>query len=281
MPRPERVTATLLTGHFDCEPSFRALREGGTDDWLLFCTIAGKGRIGHRFGAFEPGHGDLVLIRPGTRHDYRSEPDALRWNFFWAHFHPRAHWLEWLRWPSLAPGVLHLRVPDGELWTRVIARFADCHRHAVPGAANARELALALVALEEVLIAVDAVNPEAHDARLDPRVRQAMAWVGRNLGVAIRLADVARACGLSSFRLAHLFKADTGMTLGRFIERQRMTRAQELLVRTTMPVQDIAGEVGYQSAFYFSTRFRAATGCSPLRFRSRGGGAGRRPDSKG
>ncbi len=279
MPRPERLTATLLTGQAICDPNYRALREAGTDDWLLFCTLAGRGRIGHRFGAFETGERDLVLIRPGTRHDYRIDPALLRWEFLWAHFHPRPHWLEWLRWPGLAPGVLHLRLPEGELWRRIVARFGECHRHAVAGAANARELALALVALEEVLISADAANPDARDARIDPRVRQAMAWVGRNLGGPIRLAEVAGACGLSAFRLAHLFKNDTGMTLGGFIEQQRMARARELLARTTMPIQDIADEVGYRSAFYFSTRFHRATGVSPRRFRSDGGAAGRRADA--
>jgi AraC family transcriptional regulator of arabinose operon len=40
----------------------------------------------------------------------------------------------------------------------------------------------------------------------------------------------------------------------------RLQRAQELLLRTAMPVAEIASEVGFDSAFYFSTRFRRATG---------------------
>jgi AraC family transcriptional regulator of arabinose operon len=280
MPAPQRITASILTGHFRCEPGFRALREGGTDDWLLFCTLGGRGLIGHRFGAFEPGRGDLVLIKPGVRHDYRIEPRLLQWEFLWAHFHPRAHWLEWLRWPELAPGILHLHLAPGPAWRRVVERFGACHQHAIAGASDLREHALAHVALEETLIRLDAANPGASDARIDPRVRLAIAWIGRNLGDPIRLADVARACRLSVFRLAHLFKSDTGVTIGEFIERQRMNRAMDLLLRTTMPVQDIAEEVGYRSPFYFSTRFHRATGASPRSFRRSGEAGGRRPDAR-
>ena len=267
MPRPEHMTGSILTGHFVVEPTYAVLRPGGSDDWLLFCTECGRGRIAHRFGVLNVEAGDVALIAPGTAHDYRLDPEVGAWKFVWAHFHPRPHWLDWLRWPAAGPGVLHLRLPVGELRRAVTERLIDCHQSALT--ASPRGLALAHAALEDALIRCDEANPQAADADVDPRARAAMEYCLRNLGGRISLADVAAHCGLSVFRLAHLFRAETGTTVQRFIEQQRMQRAGELLTRTALPEQDVAAEVGYPSAFYFATRFRKATGVSPSAYRER------------
>lgn len=265
MPRPEHLTGSILTGHFDCEPTYHCQRPGGSDDWLLFCTLAGRGRIAHRFGDLPVEAGDVVLIAPGIAHDYGVDPRLRAWEFVWAHFHPRAHWLDWLRWPAAGPGVVHLRLPAGRLRRAVSRRLLDCHHAALT--TSPRGLALAQAALEDALIRCDEANPQAADADVDPRARAAMEYCLRNLAARITLGDVAAHCALSVFRLAHLFRAETGTTVQRFIEQQRMLRAGELLMRTALPVQDVAAEVGYPSAFYFATRFRKATGSTPSEYR--------------
>ncbi len=266
MPRPEHLTGSILTGHFVCEPTYRVQRPAGSDDWLLFCTLAGSGRIAHRFGELMVEAGDLTLIAPRTAHDY-GDPGRGGWEFLWAHFHPRAHWLDWLRWPTVGPGVAQVRLPAGPLRSAVSQRLLDCHHSALT--TSPRGLALAQAALEDALIRCDEANPQAADANVDPRARAAMEYCLRNLAARVTLGDVAAHCGLSVFRLAHLFRAETGTTVQRFIEQQRMLRAGELLIRTALPVQDVAVEVGYPSAFYFATRFRKATGSSPSAYRER------------
>jgi AraC family transcriptional regulator of arabinose operon len=267
MARPEHMTGSMLTGHFHRGVDYVCQRPSGTDDWLLFCTLSGRGRIAHRFGELLLGAGDMAILAPATPHDYRTAAQPGRWEFLWAHVHPRAHWLDWLRWPAPAPGVLHLRLPPGPLRRTVQQALADCHRQALAG--GRRGPALAQAAFETALIHCDAANPLAGDAGRDPRVRAAMDYCARNLAGRFRLADVAAAAGLSVYRLAHLFRAGTGTTIQRFVESQRLQRAQELLIRTGMSVQEIADEVGFASAFYFSTRFRRATGSSPRAFRER------------
>jgi len=269
MARPIHMTGSILTGHFRQGLEYAHTRAAGTDDWLFFCTLAGRGRLKHRFGELLVGPGDVAALAPGTPHDYGTAEHPGRWNFLWAHVHPRVSWLDWLEWPSVAQGVLTLHLPAGSERRAVQQAFADCHRQALVG--GRRGTALAQAAFEMALIRCDSANPRAGDVACDPRVRTAMEYCARNLGGRFRLSDVASTVGLSVFRLAHLFRTGTGTTIQRFVEGLRIQRAQELLVRTAMSVHDIAEEVGFDSAFYFSTRFRRATGCSPRNFRLRKG----------
>ena len=103
--------------------------------------------------------------------------------------------------------------------------------------------------------------------RTDPRVRRAMDYLAANLRQPFRLETLARHCGLSVSRLAHLFKTGAGTSPQQFFEQQRMWHAGQLLRLTGLPVAEVAVEVGYDDPFYFSNRFRRYAGKSPTQFR--------------
>ena len=251
----------LLTGHFHETSGYRVYRPDGVGDWLLILTIAGAGRFGHAGGDLISSPGDWVLIRPGTLHDYAVAASATGWELLWVHFHPRAHWLEWLDWPAVAPGLMLLR-PDPP---KAAERFLEVHR-LLHGDLRQRE-AFAMHALEGLLLECDLMNPLAATSHYDERVRRAMDYLDGNLASKVLLDDVAAAVGLSSSRLAHLFTEETGQSVQRYLEMRRMQRATELLARTGFSVMQIAETVGFDSQFYFSQRFKRWTKQSPLAFR--------------
>ncbi|HEV2514389.1 MAG TPA: helix-turn-helix domain-containing protein [Devosia sp.] len=260
-PRHERVLQ-LLTGHYHETSGYRTYREHGVDDWLLIHTISGAGRFGHAGGELIAGAGDWVLIRPATLHDYAVAPSEKHWELLWVHFQPRPDWLPWLDWPEVAPGLmlLHLDEPD------VVQGLLAVHR--LFNSDLRRREAFASNALEAVLLECDRLNPSAPDTRHDERVRRAMDFLDRNLAGKVSLSAVGRAVGLSSSRLAHLFRAETGQTVQAYLEGRRMQRAGELLSRTAFSVKQIAESVGYDSQFYFSQRFKRWSQKSPVAFRA-------------
>lgn len=255
----------LVTGHFREGSGYSAWRERGTDDWLLIGTLAGGGQFGHVKGPTRAHPGDLILLPPGTPHDYGTDPAIARWELIWTHFHPRPHWHEWLDWPEAAPGLLRLTLPEGEIQARITARMFDMHQLA-NGATRRRE-ARAMNALEEVLLLCDASNPRSEQARIDPRVQAAMDHLCHHLAEPFAAATLARVATLSPSRLAALFRQQTGSTPVQFLERQRMDRARQLLTLTSRPIQAIAREVGFDNPFYFTLRFKRHTGAAPRDFR--------------
>ena len=53
-----------------------------------------------------------------------------------------------------------------------------------------------------------------------------------------------------------------------FVEQQRIARARQLLTMTSLSVKEIARQVGYDTQFYFSLRFKKQTGQNPTAYRT-------------
>lgn len=70
--------------------------------------------------------------------------------------------------------------------------------------------------------------------------------------------------------LADLFKKNTQTSIAKYLLQQRLARASELLLSTTIPVKEIALMVGFSNPQYFFTLFKNAFGETPSSFRERG-----------
>ena len=209
--------------------------------------------------------GDVTLYAPGERHDYKTDPVAGRWHLLWVHFIAKPSWNPWLRWPLGEHGVKSLHLEKGEIRDGFVAamrRTIQFFRRRLP---NARDFAGN--ALEETLLWAHLSASRGDWMRTDARVRRAMDYLTANLQQPFRLESLARHCGLSVSRLAHLFKVETGTSPQQFFEQQRMWHAGQLLRVTGLGVAEVAAEVGYDDPFYFSNRFRRYAGKSPTQFR--------------
>jgi len=264
---PAPPPGMLVTGRFDKGPRYHTFREHGTRDWVLVYTVAGHGRFGHGKGEFVTQAGDMVLLRPGVLHDYGTASGQHRWELLWAHCFPRPAWLPLLEWPEIAPGLMHLPLRGHESAARITRRFRDVIRLNA-GPSRQRE-ALALNALEEILLWCDVANPRREMAGLDSRIRQSLDFICERFAEPLNVARIAAHCGLSPSRFAHLFRAQTGETPQRYLELQRLNRARELLEFTQEPVAAVARAVGFENPFYFTLRFKRHGGVSPRVWRRR------------
>lgn len=275
VPPRSRINSTVrsvvapIADEFDQGGSYGTQRPRGSNDWLLIYTVEGAGLIARPgLPGWTLSAGQVVLLAPGAFQDYRTDPQVGRWRLLWTHFHPRAHWAAWLRWPELAPGMHHVAL------TTVEARAAvsDALRRMIASLRRPVVFApeLAMAALEDALLWIHgSIDQDEPWLRVDARVRRAMDYLATNAGEPFRLEAVARHCGLSPSRLGHLFKAELDMTPQRFSEELRVQHAQRLLVHTTLSVGEVAAASGYADAFYFAKRFRRATGTTPTAWRRR------------
>lgn len=90
------------------------------------------------------------------------------------------------------------------------------------------------------------------------------AHLADDLGVT-KLADV---FNYNQSYISRLFKQVKGENLSQYIKSARLNKAKSLLKSTDLPVGDIAAQVGFDTAQYFSMVFRRETGTTPKSFRS-------------
>lgn len=266
MSKPAALTDLLLTGRFRSGPGYWTQRPRGTGDYLIILTTAGAGRFAFGEREFVAHTGDVVVYRPGAVQDYRTAAGEKVWGLVWSHFLPRVHWLEWLNWPEALTDLMHVRLGE-RVYREVKSEMEDMHRYASSGR-GVRGREWAMTALERAILLTAGSLPEGRGAMMDERVARVMERLSEGeLRAEVDWEALAGSVGLSLSRLQHLFREQTGKTLLGFAEDRRLELGRRLLAGTNLSVKEIAGKCGYASPFYFSLRFKAATGKSPLHWR--------------
>lgn len=83
----------------------------------------------------------------------------------------------------------------------------------------------------------------------------------------ISLNKAAHVANVSANHFSALFSQNMGQTFTEYLTGLRMSKAKELLRCTSMRSNEIAGEVGYKDAHYFSYLFKKTQGMTPSEYR--------------
>ncbi|RYG41301.1 hypothetical protein EON79_21035, partial [bacterium] len=146
------VVEGVISGRMDETTGYRTVRPRGSASWILFLTLAGRGRWVTEGEAGTVGAGEALLLPPLKAQDYGAAGDE--WSFYWTHFHPPAAWADLLEWRT---------TPCDD--PRISARSLDLI------SLSRGNLRLAMNALEEILIRLS--PPKG--PRRDPRIESALA----------------------------------------------------------------------------------------------------------
>lgn len=221
--------------------------------------------------SFDSKAGDLYFVMPGQRHEDASRKTPLF--FYYLKFT-----LKDLRGkpvsllPAGSPPERQILPGRSKVFLRA---FEDIHREVLGDAPGSREIiearileCLWLLRRELGLIQPPADPTQARRAALVEEVKQFLAArVERPPGA----RDLARQFGLSEDHLGQVFRRATGMSPLAWASALRMEEARRLLAESAMPVGEIARQLGFDDAAYFSRRFARSVGVSPGKFRGRRG----------
>ena len=83
----------------------------------------------------------------------------------------------------------------------------------------------------------------------------------------ITLEEIADKLGASGEYLGTRLKKETGMTFTETMKKVRIERIKELLVSTSLKLNQIADQAGYSDPKYMSRIFREETGMLPSEYR--------------
>jgi len=102
----------------------------------------------------------------------------------------------------------------------------------------------------------------AHDS-----LRKALDFMENHYTEPLTLPDVAKKSGLSASRLAHIFKAQVGMTFTAYLSLIRVNWAKYYLANSRLRAGETAFQVGFNNLSHFNHIFRRITGLAPTRYR--------------
>lgn len=92
-------------------------------------------------------------------------------------------------------------------------------------------------------------------------------YVTQNFYKDITIQSLSRDYAMNANYLCQLFRRELGMTFTDYITGMRMNYSKELLEKTELTLEEIAGMSGYTDYFYFIRVFKKMTGSSPGQYR--------------
>lgn len=99
--------------------------------------------------------------------------------------------------------------------------------------------------------------------------RMCAQYVSQNIFTSIRAEQIANALGYTRAYLCTRFKQEAGISLTRYIQKEKIAEAKRLLQFTDQNLGEIASVLNFSSQSHFQTVFREITGETPMAYRKR------------
>ena len=94
-------------------------------------------------------------------------------------------------------------------------------------------------------------------------IKKSIDYIHKNYKQHISLQDISNYIFLSHEYFSRLFKEEVGENFSSYLTNYRMKKAESLIKNTDMKISQIAIEVGYTNASYFSRSYKKFKGISP------------------
>lgn len=163
-----------------------------------------------------------------------------------------------------------------ELITAGLKRIAVRKQLSVAGKINwsAKAAAMDLFNFESELLGL--IEEIFYDLENDKRllherkiIQSVLNYIEKNYQNGVTLEEAAAHVHLSPFYLSKLFKKELKVNFVSYVTERKIEKAKELLENTDLPILNIALELNYKEANYFSKVFRKVTGMSPSEYRKK------------
>lgn len=109
------------------------------------------------------------------------------------------------------------------------------------------------------------------DSRADSMLELVMEYIHENYNKNVDNFTLAQLVGYHPYYLNKLFLSANGITLHKYVANYRIAVAEQLLLSTTLTIDQIAQKVGFSASLSFSSCFKKKNGISPSEFRKRFG----------
>lgn len=104
---------------------------------------------------------------------------------------------------------------------------------------------------------------------MNSKIQRIIDHMNSNLQEKVTVIDFTRLAKLSRSRTYELFRAETGISPGQYVNSLRMQKAAELLETTSLTLKQIRAKVGMRDKSTFLRAFKQAHHLTPSEYRTR------------
>lgn len=207
--------------------------------------------------------GTAFLVMPGIWHRYRPDP-ATGWTESWVEMTGPA--VDRL----IRAGVFRAERPFRKRAAGTMLDEALGDLHAKVRQCSARfDPAITAKAFEILAAWCGGEKKRRSKPRVAQKIIEAERYIATHASEPMDMSDFARNLGIAYSHFRKLFRDHTGYAPWAYVRRIRLLRARRLLLQTSSTLGEIAGDLGFSSAFHFSIAFKAMFGEPPSAWRSR------------
>lgn len=115
---------------------------------------------------------------------------------------------------------------------------------------------------------LDYALPPAERATASPKLNEILDYLKEYSALNHTLESVGSKFSLNPNSICNLFSKHMGTTFSTYLQKLRMERVEELLLKTDLSIKEIAVKCGFSSQFYLARCFQKAHGLPPSQYRS-------------
>lgn len=261
------------------------------DNELFFC-VDGEAKMYLGDEEYLITRGDVFLLRPGIKNRMVVEENGF--------FHAHCIHFDWYQmddsvnftaervyiWPTDSEEDKALRArletrPNAEVaefsfpylirgtdYNKLLPLFRGIYNAYRDGSmpANLRMRGMFMEAIAELMFTRD-LNFSSTEKSHRFMVEHAIDYINEHYNEDITVPALADMVGMSGKYFGVIFKRTTGRTVSEYTMQVRMQKTEELLLKTTMSLDEIADEVGVGDEYYIVKLFKRYKGITPGRYR--------------
>lgn len=238
-----RKLPEMVTAHTTYKSHFRI--EGQPERWLR--------------------HGETLCVCHGVNHQIEVVPGTdgvSRWSHVDFKILGSVDVFSLLEPPTILRGTLAKKVGD------VNEELAEIHQAGLTNLQDVvKKKALGFRLLE--LVTLEARVREGSSAFLQgaQRLAPVLGYIDQHPEQDLGREELSTLVHLSPTRFYAVFVETLGIAPSVYVQRKRIQRAQQLLIRSDLSVKEIAAQVGQPDPFHFSRLFKRECGASPVHYR--------------
>ncbi|MEW4370084.1 helix-turn-helix transcriptional regulator [Paenibacillus kandeliae] len=253
----------ITANHSLCAPDWRELDYiPDYSKFYFICEGEGWLKIGDQ--EYYPQPGELFLMPEGVKQSY-SFINERPFRKYWCHFTAYAGGINLFKLLNVNP---QCRPQQPEIVQHIFSEMVQyAHSQEVYARLLAKSKVTELISHYMMNLTRNADTVSLKNEAVFHKLTMVLAYIDEHIMQNMTIEELSSILYMHPNSFIRMFKQYVGMPPIQYITRQKIENAKQMLTMTTMPIAEIAHQLGFNDTFYFSKQFKKYTGLAPSDYR--------------